>query len=388
MKGVAVGRLRRQDHAEVEEAEPGRGQALHDLGQGPEDRVRRTCSSRGRGTPMVRARPWVPYLYCAPLVVLLAFIFGYPMVKVVDFSTRLVRGSSGPFIGLDNYRNTIDDPTFRERRAPQRDAAAGRARPARRSPCSCRCCCTSRCAAGASTAACSSCPTSSPCRSSASSRATCSRCTASSTTCSRRSGCESLVIDWIGSEHYALMTVADRDRLARGRLRHRALPGPADEPRRGAARGRAHRRRRLVAAALARDPAGVARHDRVLRRDRRDDRAGVRVRVRVDAHAGRARATRRRRSRSTSTTRARCSRCPARPRPSRRCCSVVMCPFIALLFWVRRRAAREAARGGGVSTRREPRRAVRAARASRTSRTTSCSSAPRCSRSARCCSCS
>jgi ABC-type sugar transport system permease subunit len=62
---------------------------------------------------MVRTRPWVPYLYCTPLVLLLAFIFGYPVVKVVDFSTRLVRGSSGPFIGLDNYRNAIDDPTFR-----------------------------------------------------------------------------------------------------------------------------------------------------------------------------------------------------------------------------------------------------------------------------------
>ena len=62
---------------------------------------------------MVKVRPWVPYLYCAPLMALLAFIFGYPIVKVVDFSTRLVRGSSGPFIGLDNYRNAIDDPTFR-----------------------------------------------------------------------------------------------------------------------------------------------------------------------------------------------------------------------------------------------------------------------------------
>src|SRR3954470_9062300 len=62
---------------------------------------------------MVRVRPWVPYLYCLPLVALLAFIFGYPLVKVVDFSTRLVRGSSGPFIGLDNYRNALDDPTFR-----------------------------------------------------------------------------------------------------------------------------------------------------------------------------------------------------------------------------------------------------------------------------------
>ena len=62
---------------------------------------------------MVKVRPWVPYLYCAPLMALLAFIFGYPIIKVVDFSTRLVRGSSGPFIGLDNYRNALDDPSFR-----------------------------------------------------------------------------------------------------------------------------------------------------------------------------------------------------------------------------------------------------------------------------------
>jgi ABC-type sugar transport system permease subunit len=62
---------------------------------------------------MVRTRQFVPYLYCAPLVALLVFTFGYPIVKVVDFSTRLVRGSGGPFIGLDNYRNALDDPTFR-----------------------------------------------------------------------------------------------------------------------------------------------------------------------------------------------------------------------------------------------------------------------------------
>ena len=47
-EGVRVRRLRRQDHAEVEEAEPGRGQALHDLGQGPEDRVMRVLESRAR----------------------------------------------------------------------------------------------------------------------------------------------------------------------------------------------------------------------------------------------------------------------------------------------------------------------------------------------------
>ena len=63
---------------------------------------------------MLKVRPWVPYAYCAPLVALLAFIFGYPIVKVLDFSTRLVRGATGPFIGLDNYRFIWDDATFHD----------------------------------------------------------------------------------------------------------------------------------------------------------------------------------------------------------------------------------------------------------------------------------
>ncbi|MDX6376516.1 MAG: raffinose/stachyose/melibiose transport system permease protein [Gaiellaceae bacterium] len=63
---------------------------------------------------MLKVRSHVPYLYCAPLVALLAVIFAYPILRVADFSTRLIRGASGPFIGLDNYRFILDDPTFRE----------------------------------------------------------------------------------------------------------------------------------------------------------------------------------------------------------------------------------------------------------------------------------
>jgi ABC-type sugar transport system permease subunit len=33
-------------------------------------------------------------------------------VRVIDFSMRLIRGNSGPFVGLDNYRLVFDDPTF------------------------------------------------------------------------------------------------------------------------------------------------------------------------------------------------------------------------------------------------------------------------------------
>jgi ABC-type sugar transport system permease subunit len=63
---------------------------------------------------VLKTRPWVPYLYVAPAVALLALVFAYPVVKVVDFSTKLVRGSNGPRVGLQNYRLVFDDPTFRD----------------------------------------------------------------------------------------------------------------------------------------------------------------------------------------------------------------------------------------------------------------------------------
>jgi len=63
---------------------------------------------------VLNVRRHVPYLYCLPLVALLLAIFAYPIVRMADFSTRLVRGASGPFTGLDNYRFILDDPTFEE----------------------------------------------------------------------------------------------------------------------------------------------------------------------------------------------------------------------------------------------------------------------------------
>jgi ABC-type sugar transport system permease subunit len=63
---------------------------------------------------MLRTRPWVPYLYVAPMVAVLLLIFGYPIVRVFDFSLRRIRGASGPFIGLENYRTILIDSTFQE----------------------------------------------------------------------------------------------------------------------------------------------------------------------------------------------------------------------------------------------------------------------------------
>lgn len=62
---------------------------------------------------MLRTRPWVPYLYVAPMIGLLGLVFGYSMVRVFDFSMRFIRGASGPFVGLDNYDLVLEDPTFR-----------------------------------------------------------------------------------------------------------------------------------------------------------------------------------------------------------------------------------------------------------------------------------
>lgn len=63
---------------------------------------------------MLRTRSWVPYLYVAPAIALLALVFAYPVVRVVDFSTRLIRGASGPYVGSLNYQLVWEDSTFRE----------------------------------------------------------------------------------------------------------------------------------------------------------------------------------------------------------------------------------------------------------------------------------
>ena len=63
---------------------------------------------------MLRTRPWIPYLYVAPAVALLGLVFAYPVVRVVEFSTRLIRGATGPYVGTLNYRLVWEDPTFHD----------------------------------------------------------------------------------------------------------------------------------------------------------------------------------------------------------------------------------------------------------------------------------
>jgi raffinose/stachyose/melibiose transport system permease protein len=55
-----------------------------------------------------------PYLYVLPLVALLAFVFGYPLVRIFEFSFKLVRGIDGPWIGVRNYELILGQGLFWE----------------------------------------------------------------------------------------------------------------------------------------------------------------------------------------------------------------------------------------------------------------------------------
>jgi ABC-type sugar transport system permease subunit len=57
---------------------------------------------------------FAPYLYVAPLIILLLFVFGYPLVRIFEFSFKMVRGIDGPWIGLRNYELVLSQGLFWE----------------------------------------------------------------------------------------------------------------------------------------------------------------------------------------------------------------------------------------------------------------------------------
>ncbi len=63
---------------------------------------------------MLKYKWWQPVLYLTPMALVILFVFGYPLIMVFNFSTRRIRGASGPFIGLDNYRFVLRNPVFHE----------------------------------------------------------------------------------------------------------------------------------------------------------------------------------------------------------------------------------------------------------------------------------
>jgi ABC-type sugar transport system permease subunit len=63
---------------------------------------------------MTLSRRLTPYLYVAPLIGLLAFVFGYSILRMVEFSFKMVRGIDGPWIGLRNYELILGQALFWE----------------------------------------------------------------------------------------------------------------------------------------------------------------------------------------------------------------------------------------------------------------------------------
>ncbi len=57
---------------------------------------------------------FAPYLYVLPLVALLLFVFGYPLIRIFEFSFKMVRGIDGPWIGLRNYELVLSQSLFWE----------------------------------------------------------------------------------------------------------------------------------------------------------------------------------------------------------------------------------------------------------------------------------
>lgn len=55
-----------------------------------------------------------PYLYVLPLVALLAFVFGYPLIRIFEFSFKMVRGINGPWNGFRNYELVLTQSLFWE----------------------------------------------------------------------------------------------------------------------------------------------------------------------------------------------------------------------------------------------------------------------------------
>jgi len=62
----------------------------------------------------VNSSKFTPYLYVAPLVALLLFVFGYPLVRIFEFSFKMVRGIDGPWIGFRNYELVLSQSLFWE----------------------------------------------------------------------------------------------------------------------------------------------------------------------------------------------------------------------------------------------------------------------------------
>jgi ABC-type sugar transport system permease subunit len=76
------------------------------------ERLSRDTDPKARRGPRRRRALW-PYLYALPAVAATAFAFGFPLVQVVKDSFYAGNFDAPIWVGLDNYKGVIHDPSFR-----------------------------------------------------------------------------------------------------------------------------------------------------------------------------------------------------------------------------------------------------------------------------------
>ncbi len=230
----------------------------------------------------------MPYAYLAPAVALLGLVFAYPVARVIDFSMRLIRGDSGPFVGRLNYRAGTRRPDLPRGAETQRDPApdgAGARRdrtPRLRAPLRP----DARLARVPKRLLFPLHPRGSGRRHRRQLHLHAERRAQRHPSTGRPRAARSRL-----DRKLALRPphTHDRDRLARGRLRDHRLPGAPADHERGGDRSGADRRGRVVGAPSLHHHPGAPGHDGVLcgRRRHHDARLGLRLRVHADE--GRAR---------------------------------------------------------------------------------------------------
>src|SRR5689334_8230044 len=91
--------------------------AVPHSGGGAADPVALSRGERRRRTGRRRSGQWAAWGFLAPVTLYLVAFYAYPLYRNVDLSARnytvrsFVQGGA-EFIGLDNYRTVIHDPTF------------------------------------------------------------------------------------------------------------------------------------------------------------------------------------------------------------------------------------------------------------------------------------
>ncbi len=61
---------------------------------------------------LVSRRKWAPFLWVLPVILLILFVYAYPLVSILRYSVHALQGAKQVFVGLANYRFVSKDFIF------------------------------------------------------------------------------------------------------------------------------------------------------------------------------------------------------------------------------------------------------------------------------------